>query len=98
MSVVVNPLHGYYRPDHLARVMADMARLGPPVLRASWDEEAGIWHAQEGTHRLRAAKALGLVPVMVPVPWKRTREARVRARHAATRYAHVFERVNVMAS
>jgi hypothetical protein len=95
VTVIVNPLHGYYRPEHLQHVTEEMRRLGPPVLRACWDAEAGIWHAREGTHRLRAAKALGLVPVLVPVPWRRPLAARERARHAAARHAHVFDRVEV---
>lgn len=37
-------------------------------------------------HRLRAAKALGLVSV----PWRRTRAALVRARFLAARNAHAF--------
>ena len=91
--VLVNPLHAYYRPQHLEHVMAEMAWRGLPVLRAYWDGE--VWHAREGTHRLRAAKALGMVPVMVPIRWGRTRAALVRARVAATRNGHRFDRVDV---
>lgn len=94
-ATLVNPLHDYFRPAHLAHVIAEMERRGPPVIRASWDEQAGIWHAREGTHRLRAAKLLGIAPVLVPVPWKRSPAARERARHAAAKYAHRFERIEV---
>lgn len=95
VDVRVNPLHGYYRPDHLERVIGEMRQIGPPALRASWDEEGGMWHAREGTHRLRAALALGMAPVLIPVPWRRSRDSLVRARHAAMRHAHVFPRVEV---
>jgi hypothetical protein len=73
-----------------------MRRLGPPVLRAAWDDQDGVWHAREGTHRLRAALALGVAPILVRVQWKRTRDARARARVAALRYAHSFPMVRVM--
>lgn len=95
MTVTVNPLHAHYRPAHLDHVIGEMRRRGPPVLRACWDAEAGIWHAREGTHRLRAAVALGLAPVLIPVPWKRSEASRERARYAAKRNAHVFDHVEV---
>lgn len=90
---IVNPLHHYYRPAHLAHVIGEMRRLGPPRLRGYFDGE--VWHMREGTHRLRAAKALGLAPVLVPVPWRKTRAALERARFAAVRNGHVFDRVVV---
>lgn len=61
--VCVVPLHAYFRPEHLRRVIEQMTILGPPVLRAKW--HGGRWYAREGTHRLRAAQALGLVPVFL---------------------------------
>ena len=87
--VIVNPPHAHFRPAHLERVIGEMRTRGAPVLRAYFDGE--VWHAREGTHRLRAAKALGLTPVLVPVPWPRTRKALVRAQVAAVLHAHVFE-------
>jgi hypothetical protein len=50
---------------------------------------------REGTHRLRAAKALGLAPVIVPVPWRKTRAALERAGFAAIQRGHVFARIEV---
>lgn len=88
--MVVNPPHAHFDPEHLEEVVAEMRRRGAPVLRAYRDEEADLWHAREGTHRLRAAKILGLSPVLVPVPWKRTLAALVRARFLAARNAHTF--------
>lgn len=90
-AVLVNPLHHYFRQSHLEHVKREMVRRGPPVLRAHFDGE--VWHAQEGTHRLRAAKALGVVPVLINVPWPRTRAALERARFSAILNAHVFDRV-----
>ncbi len=92
-QALVNPIHWYHRPDHLAHVIAEMGRRGPPVLRAHFDGE--IWHARHGTHRLRTSMALGLAPVLVPVPWHRTRAALVRAQHHARRHGHLFARVVV---
>ena len=93
--VIVNPLHWYHRPDHLARVVEQMRLMGPPTIRASWDEVGGLWHAHEGTHRLRAALVLGMAPTLVPVPWRRSADAKVRARYAALRMAHTFDRVTI---
>lgn len=88
--VIVNPLHHYYRPDHLEHVVSEMVRRGPPILRAHFDGE--VWHAQEGTHRLRAAMILGLIPILVQVPWGRTRKALACAR-ARAGTGHWFDRV-----
>lgn len=95
VGVIITPPHWYYRPAHLEEVIEQMRVLGPPVLRACWDADAGGWYAQEGTHRLRAAKALGLVPVLVPMPWRRSGKARVRAMFRAAVIGHAFERVIV---
>lgn len=93
MTAIVVPLHHYYREAHLEHVIAEMRRRGSPVLRAHFDD--GVWYAREGTHRLRAALALGVAPVLVAVPWHRTREAMRRARFAAASRGHVFPRVEV---
>lgn len=91
--ILVNPLHHYYREDHLEHVKAEMRRRGSPVLRGHFDGE--IWHMREGTHRLRAAKALGIAPTLVPIPWWRSKAALERARYAAVLRAHEFEKVEV---
>lgn len=41
MSIIVNPLHHYYRPPHLEHVISEMRRLGPPRIRAYLDGE--VW-------------------------------------------------------
>lgn len=91
--ILINPLHHYYREDHLQYVIEEMRRRGAPRIRAYFDGE--VWHAREGTHRLRAALKLGLAPVMVSIPWWRSRAAVERARYRAIQRAHVFERVEV---
>lgn len=91
----MTPLHEHYSLEHLHHVVDEMRRLGPPKIRAFWDEETGAWFTFEGTHRLRAALALGLAPVMVPSPWTRGEEALRRARFASTRRGHVFLEVRV---
>jgi len=95
-NAVVNPLHAHFRPDHLEHVVAEMRVRGAPVLRAHFDGE--VWHAREGTHRLRAALRLGLAPILVPVPWRKTRGALERARLAAALHGHVFPVVEVRAA
>ena len=60
-------LHDHYDANHLADVIAEMETMGAPVLRATWSEGYGCWFALEGCHRLRAAQALGLMPLIVEV-------------------------------
>jgi len=93
MTVIVNPLHWYHRPAHLEHVTREMRRRGAPRIRAYFDGE--VWHCKEGTHRLRAALALNVAPVMVPIPWWRGKASLERARFAAMRNGHAFPRVEV---
>lgn len=88
--MIVVPLHAHFSPERLERVTAEMRRRGPPRIRAFHDIESGAWLSLEGTHRLRAASALGLVPVMVSVRWPRSQAALVRARYAIARRGHTF--------
>lgn len=55
--IIVNPLHWYYRQQHVEHVRCEMMRRGAPVIRAVWDQKEKCWHARNGTHRLRAALA-----------------------------------------
>lgn len=57
-------LHKHYSEQHLGEVKAEMVKRGAPVLRAIWSETYGMWMAVEGCHRIRAAKELGLTPVI----------------------------------
>ncbi len=69
-----------------------MLRRGPPRLRGYMDEEVGVFLLREGTHRIWAAYRLGVVPVLVPIPWWRARARLVSARvAAATRGLHFAE-------
>ena len=92
--VTVCPLHKYYTPAHLDHVKREMTRLGPPRLRGYLHTD-GVWYMREGTHRLRAAHALGVSPVLVPIPWWRSRRSLERAQFAAIEYGHTFPRVRV---
>lgn len=57
-------LHKHYDPDHLLDVIAQMRTLGTPTIRAVCTDPDGVYVALEGCHRIRAAKILGLVPVI----------------------------------
>jgi len=52
-------------PAHLAAVIEQMRKLGAPSIACIKDEGTGVWVALEGSHRVAAAKALGLVPEIV---------------------------------
>jgi hypothetical protein len=93
--MIICPLHWYFSPAHLAEVEAEMRRRGPPTLRGHLDAVSGAFLLREGTHRIRAARRLGLAPVLVCVPWWRTPQALANARVAAERRGLVFERVTV---
>lgn len=49
----------------LCHVAAKMRSLGPPAIRATWSDYLCAWIALEGSHRLTAAHALGLRPIIV---------------------------------
>jgi len=53
-------LHNHYDKNHLDTVKSQMLELGAPTIKAVWDDCYGIWAALEGSHRIRAAKELGL--------------------------------------
>jgi hypothetical protein len=93
--IVVCPPHEHHDPAHLEHVAGLMRVLGPPVLRGYQDPATGVWLMREGTHRLRAAMAQGLAPVIVPVRWWRSRASLHRARYAARQYGHWFPTVVV---
>lgn len=54
---------------HLAEVISEMAELGTPTIKAVWMEVYGAWVALEGSHRIAAAKALGLTPEIEEVEY-----------------------------
>jgi hypothetical protein len=65
----VIPPHALDADNHLDAVIDAMRGLGAPVIKAVWDECYGLWIALEGSHRLVAAQALGLTPVIEPVEY-----------------------------
>lgn len=95
LPVIVTPPHERYSLIHLLGVIHEMRRRGAPRIRAYFDKESGAWFTFEGTHRLRAALALGVAPIMVPAPWPRSEEALRRARFAAIERGHAFACVDV---
>lgn len=69
---ILNPVF----PRHLKRVKATMRLMGPPTIRAVWAPSFGHWAALEGSHRVCAAKELGLRPIIKSVKYSR-RKVRV---------------------
>lgn len=92
--MIVCPLHHYYSPEHLADVTATMRVLGGPVLRGHYHD--GVVYLAEGTHRILAAQALGMVPTIRCVAWRRGRQALVNAAHAAARRGLAFPVVRLV--
>ena len=78
--MIVCPLHWYFNAAHLAKVEAEMVQRGPPRLRGYHDAMTDFFLLCEGSHRIRAAHRLGLVPVLVGVPWWRSRRRLPSAR------------------
>lgn len=54
--------HSHFDPNHLSLVKKQMLTLGAPVIKAINCGEYYV--ALEGSHRIRAAKELGLVPII----------------------------------
>ena len=59
--------HKHYNAEHLEAVKKEMEVMGAPEIRAIWSEMYGLWMAVEGCHRIRAAKELGLEPVIIDI-------------------------------
>ena len=62
-------LHDHYDKQHLSDVIDQMRVLGAPTIKAIWMDCYDMWAALEGCHRIRAAKALGIDPIVVPVDY-----------------------------
>ena len=62
-------LHGGYDAQKLEAVKAEMQTLGAPTIKAVWMDCYGHWAALEGCHRIRAAKALGLTPIIEEIEY-----------------------------
>jgi hypothetical protein len=59
--------------DHYKQVLAAMRQLGSPAIRAIWHGAYG-WLAIEGSHRIAAARELGLPVAIVDVAGETTIE------------------------
>lgn len=57
-------LHDHYDDAHLDAVKSEMLKMGAPVIKAVWMDCYDCYAALEGCHRIRAAKSLGIVPVI----------------------------------
>lgn len=57
-------IHDHFDAAHLEAVIEEMRVLGAPTIKAVWMEVYGHWAALEGCHRIRAAAALGLKPII----------------------------------
>ncbi len=64
-------MHHDYDEQHLRKVIRQMIRFGRPAIHAV-DVGEGRYVALEGCHRIRAAKALGLTPRIIPVEYSDT--------------------------
>jgi hypothetical protein len=62
-------VHDHYDAAHLEAVKAEMATMGAPVIKAVYMECYDLYAALEGCHRIRAAKELGLVPIIDEVEY-----------------------------
>ena len=62
-------MHKYYDNKHLNEVIEKMKSKGTPTIRAYHDKADDIYFAIEGCHRIRAAKKLGLRPVVDIIDW-----------------------------
>jgi len=62
-------VHDHYDEKHLEEVKAEMLTFGAPVIKAVWMECYDMYAALEGCHRIRAAKELGLEPIIEEVEY-----------------------------
>lgn len=83
--------HKHYNEDHLESVKAEMLKLGAPKIRAIWSEAYACWMAVEGCHRLRAADALGVRPIIVDVSDKKTLTVQVDGENVKVKRADLEE-------
>lgn len=92
--MIVCPLHLYFRTAHLDAVVATMRERGRPTLRGH--VFAGVVLLAEGTHRIRAALQLGLVPCIRDVPWWRSPQALTNAGFAAVQRGLWFDELELV--
>lgn len=59
--------HKHFDQEWLEKVKTQMLELGAPEIKCIWSETYGMWLAIEGCHRLRAAKELGITPIIIDI-------------------------------
>lgn len=89
--MIISLYHEHYEEEHLAEVTAEMVKRGAPVIRCIWAEAYGQWMAVEGCHRLRAAKALGLTPVVKDISQQRTVTIQIEGKNVTVKVAALTE-------
>lgn len=62
-------VHDHFNIDHLEDVKTEMLKLGAPIIKAVWMECYDMYSALEGCHRIRAAKELGIEPIIEEVEY-----------------------------
>jgi hypothetical protein len=65
-------LHQSFDPQHVENVKAEMRKLGAPEVKAVYMPCYDMYVALEGCHRIRAAKELGLTPIISSVEYSDT--------------------------
>ena len=65
-------LHPQYDDEHLQQVIAEMQIKGAPVIRCIWSKNYSCYFAVEGCHRLRAAAALNINPIIKDISAQKT--------------------------
>lgn len=58
--IPINDTH----PTHLKEVIDEMRKMGPPTIKAYYHNAYDAWVALNGSHRISAAKILGL-PIII---------------------------------
>lgn len=83
--------HKHYTEKHMAEVMVEMENLGSPTIRAIWSDLYGMWLAVEGCHRIRAAKELGLEPIIEDISNDETVAIEIDGENAEVSVQNLFE-------
>lgn len=83
--------HKHYNNDHLEAVKTEMQKRGTPAIRAIWSETYGMWMAIEGCHRIRAAKDLGITPVIKDISKGKTVTIQVDGENAKVKVSDLTE-------
>lgn len=81
--------------EHVEKVKEEMKTLGAPVIRAVWLEAYNAWQALEGSHRIEAARQLGLTPRIIEVEYEdRNIDGDYETVNIASVCDQTYERIN----